>query len=214
MKSSILFKTICGMLAIISLLAINGCSQKSDSEEIAKQVKAALAEEKATENAPSSKSAPATASPAKIETAKPAAKSKTVEHAKPVQAEQGKSAQVEQSASVHQTVCKECGVVVSVKEIEQTGTGSGLGAVAGGVAGGLLGNQVGRGEGKDLATLAGVVGGAIAGNALEKNYKKTKVFDVVVKMENGEQLTLRHEASPGVVAGDKVKVEKEHVVKQ
>ena len=194
------------MITLISFLTLSACSQKPDSEEIAKQIKAALAEEKASQQAAATTSASATNPAAKVEKSKPAIKAKTVEHAKPVQ--------TEQTTSIHKTICSNCGVVVSVKEIEQSGTGSGLGAVAGGVAGGLLGNQVGQGTGKDLATLAGVFGGAVAGNALEKNMKKTKVYDVIVKMENGEELTLRHESSPGVVAGDKVKVEEEHVVKQ
>ena len=214
MNNKTIRSTTFGVITLISFLSLSACSQKPDSEEIAKQVKAALAEEKASQQAAATTSASATNPVTNVEKTKPAIKAKTVEHAKPVQAEQTKSAQVEQTASIHKTICRNCGVVVSVKEIEQAGAGSGLGAVAGGVAGGLLGNQVGQGTGKDLATLAGVLGGAIAGNVVEKNMKKTKVYDVIVKMENGEELTLRHESSPGVAAGDKVKVEKEQVVKQ
>ena len=190
------------LLALISLLAFSGCSQKSSSEEIAAQVKAALAEEKAKEQA----AAPAPAPEAKAEAPKPAAKPKHVAQAKPIQAESASPAQ--------KIACDNCGVVVSVKEVEQQGKGSGLGVIAGGVAGGVVGNQVGQGTGRDLATIAGVIGGAIAGNKIEENVKKTKVYDVAVRMENGEERVLRYETVPGVMAGDKVKVEGEHLARR
>jgi outer membrane lipoprotein SlyB len=190
------------LLVLTSLLAFSGCSQKPSSEEIAAQVKIALAEEKAKEQA----AAPAPAPETKAEAPKPTVGTKHVAHAKPVQ--------VETTAPAKNIVCENCGVVVSVKEIEQKGKGSGLGVIAGGVAGGLVGNQVGQGTGRDLATIAGAIGGAIAGNAVEENVKKTKVYDVAVRMENGEERVLRYETAPGVMAGDKVKVEGEHIARR
>ena len=103
---------------------------------------------------------------------------------------------------------------VSVNDIEQEGKGSGLGVIAGGVAGGLAGNQVGNGSGRDVATLVGIVGGAIAGNKIEEKVKKTRVYDVAVKMENGEERVLRYNTAPGVMAGDKIKIEGENIVRQ
>src|SRR4051812_32075165 len=58
--------------------------------------------------------------------------------------------------------CTECGVIESTHEVSTRGSGSGLGAVGGAVIGGLLGNQVGAGNGKDLATVVGAVGGGLA----------------------------------------------------
>ncbi|MDH2916549.1 MAG: glycine zipper 2TM domain-containing protein, partial [Gallionella sp.] len=112
-------------------------------------------------------------------------------------------------------VCENCGTVISINMIEQSGKGSGAGVVIGGAVGGLIGNQIGQGSSKEAATLAGAVGGAIAGNAIEKNMKKTTVVDVAVKMDvSGETRILRHTVNPNVVAGDKVKVEGEQIVKQ
>lgn len=111
-------------------------------------------------------------------------------------------------------ICDYCGVVVSVKEIEQEGKGSGLGVIAGGLTGGLLGNQVGNGSGRDLATIAGAIGGAFAGNTMEKKIKKTTVYDVTVEMDNGEKRVLRYKTAPGVMAGDKIRVEGEKLVRQ
>lgn len=45
--------------------------------------------------------------------------------------------------------------------------GIGIGAVVGG----LLGNQVGSGDGKTLATIAGAVGGGYIGNEIAKKYQ-------------------------------------------
>lgn len=188
------------LLTLISLLTCSGCSQKPSSEEIAAQVKAAMAEEKAKEQAAAA-SAPVPVPETKVDAPKPAAKPNHVTSSKP-------------AAPAKKIVCDNCAVVVSVTEIEQKGKGSGLGVIAGGVAGGVVGNQVGQGTGRDLATVAGVIGGAIAGNKIEENVKKTKVYDVTVKMENGEQRVLRYETAPGVMAGDKVKVEGDRVVGQ
>jgi outer membrane lipoprotein SlyB len=193
-----------GIVALISMLAFSGCSQKPTSEEIAAQVKAALAEEKAKEQAAAPTPAPA---PVAESAAKnPAATEKHVAHAKPDHSKPAAPAQ--------KVACDNCGVVVSVKEIEQEGKGSGLGVIAGGVAGGLAGNQVGNGTGRDVATLVGIVGGAIAGNKVEEKIKKTRVYDVTVKMENGEEQVLRYNTAPGVMAGDKIKIEGENIVRQ
>jgi outer membrane lipoprotein SlyB len=190
------------ILAIISILAFSGCSQKPTSEEIAAQVKAALAEEKAKEQAAAPAPAPVAEAPSPnpVVQAKPVTKEKRA-HAKP-------------AAPAKKIVCDNCGVVVSVQEVEVAGKGSGLGVIAGGVAGGLAGNQVGQGTGRDLATIAGIVGGAIAGNKVEEKIKKTRVFDVTVKLDNGEERVLRSEAAPGVIAGDKIKLEGEKIVRQ
>jgi len=112
------------------------------------------------------------------------------------------------------SVCANCAVVLSVKEIEAEGSGSGLGVVAGGVVGGVLGNQVGNGSGRDLATIAGAFGGAFAGNKIEKVAKKTKSYNIVVKMDSGENRTFNQLATPHVVSGDKVKIENNAVVKR
>ncbi len=44
---------------------------------------------------------------------------------------------------------------------------SGAGSLMGAVAGGAVGNQIGRGDGRTLATIAGVIGGAMLGDRIE-----------------------------------------------
>ena len=111
-------------------------------------------------------------------------------------------------------VCAACGMVEAVTAVQRQGqvngvpvgnTTIGLGTVAGGVIGGLLGNQVGGGNGKTLATVAGVAGGAFAGNAIEKNMKKVTVYDVRVRMDDGSSRNM--EISSAVSVGSKVIVE-------
>lgn len=197
-------------LVLITLLGVSACSQKPSSEEIAAQVKIALEQEKAKEAAPSAVLAPATVA-APVAPAPAVASHK----AAPVKAQPApnEAAPKPQPVAEMKPICANCGVVVSVTMVEVAGKGSGLGVVAGGVVGGLVGNQVGDGRGKDLATLAGVVGGAFAGNAIEKNAKKSKRYDIVVKMEDGSERTLSQATEPNLASGQKVKVENDAVVK-
>lgn len=103
-------------------------------------------------------------------------------------------------------VCKECGVVESVRPITEEGKGSGLGVVAGGLLGGVLGHQVGNGTGRDLATIAGAVGGAVLGNKVEKNQRQTTSYQTVVRFEDGGTQSFITDQQLPWRAGDRVKV--------
>lgn len=96
-------------------------------------------------------------------------------------------------------VCANCGVVESVTPIQrESANPSGAGAVAGAVLGGLVGNQFGGGDGKALATIAGVLGGGWAGNTVEKRLKKETVYLVEVRMEDGSVRSIEQAASASV----------------
>lgn len=109
-------------------------------------------------------------------------------------------------AEARVTVCHSCGVITSIRAIEQQGEGSGLGAVAGGVTGALLGHQIGGGTGKDIATLAGAVGGAYTGNQIEKNVKKSRHYEITVRMEDGTHRVINQATEPAFATGDRVKI--------
>lgn len=49
------------------------------------------------------------------------------------------------------------------------------GTAVGALVGGLLGNQIGAGNGRTLATVAGAAGGGYAGNRIEKNMQDSNV---------------------------------------
>ncbi|QDQ26048.1 glycine zipper 2TM domain-containing protein [Chitinimonas arctica] len=84
-------------------------------------------------------------------------------------------AEIMQVSAVHETVktpettCKQVQVShkAAVKDENRI-----AGTVIGGVLGGVLGNQVGGGNGKKLATVAGLAGGAYAGNQVQKNMQE------------------------------------------
>lgn len=216
------------MMGAAVAVVISGCSPKSSTEESAAQNKALV--EQAVAQAKKEMIAEQDAEKAKQEAAVATAKQELVAEQKAAAEKNRKS----KSSSSHSTstssssstfhepppppqrraVCSNCGVVVAVTEVETAGKGSGLGVIAGGAVGGLLGHQVGKGTGKDLATIAGVVGGAVAGNAIEKNAKKIKSYDITVRMETGEERVFSQATPPSVANGDSVKIENDMVVKR
>jgi outer membrane lipoprotein SlyB len=103
-------------------------------------------------------------------------------------------------------VCRDCGTVESMREVASKGEGTGLGAVAGGIGGLILGHQVGGGAGNKIATVLGAAGGAYAGNAIEKNARSTKSYEVSVRMEDGGYRTVAMASAPTWRAGDHVRV--------
>jgi len=102
------------------------------------------------------------------------------------------------SDPVARPVCATCGTVESVSTVQREAKPSGVGVVAGGVLGAIVGNQIGKGSGRAVATVAGAVGGGWAGNAIEKNMKKTTVYQVHVRMEDGSIKTIE-QAAPAAV---------------
>ncbi|HEX5355055.1 MAG TPA: glycine zipper 2TM domain-containing protein [Aquabacterium sp.] len=96
--------------------------------------------------------------------------------------------------------CANCGVIESVRAVQQKGQGSGVGAVAGGVLGGLVGNQMGKGSGKTAMTVLGAIGGGLAGNEVEKQQKASTVYEVQVRMDDGSTRTFTQSTQPAVGA--------------
>lgn len=103
------------------------------------------------------------------------------------------------------SVCVDCGVVESTRDMSENGKTTGIGGISGAVVGGVLGHQVGGGRGKDLATVAGVVGGALAGNAIEKRVGATSSYEVTVRLENGSSRVFT-ETNPTWRTGDRVRI--------
>jgi len=112
------------------------------------------------------------------------------------------------------TLCNECGVVTDVHSETRKGKASGVGAVGGAVVGGVLGHQLGGGSGKTATTAIGAVGGGLAGNEIEKQAKKHTVWVTSVTLKNGSKHHYDSAAAPGLKAGDVVRVENGHPVKQ
>jgi len=103
-------------------------------------------------------------------------------------------------------VCASCGIVRSVTAVANQVTSTGVGGVIGGLVGGVAGNQVGGGDGKKLATVAGVIGGAVLGNKLEKDRNGTSYFEVSIDMEGGGQRVVTIANAQGINPGTAVTV--------
>ena len=102
--------------------------------------------------------------------------------------------------------CNDCGVIQSMRYVEEKGQASGLGAVAGGVVGGVLGHQIGSGSGNTVATIAGAGAGAYAGHQIEKNRNKRSYWAVSVRMDNGSVRNLTYSSRPPANEGERVKL--------
>jgi outer membrane lipoprotein SlyB len=111
-------------------------------------------------------------------------------------------------------LCSDCGRVTGVRVMEKEGETGAAGMIGGAVLGGLLGNQVGRGRGRDVATVAGAAGGAYAGNKIEGNMKKTKTWAVSVRFDGGGDRTYNFDTDPGLMAGDTVKASGNGIVRR
>jgi len=110
------------------------------------------------------------------------------------------------SAALAQAPCADCGVVQSIRQVQQQGQTSGVGMVAGGVLGGVLGHQIGSGRGNTVATIAGAGVGAYAGNQVEKNRNTKTSWAVSIRMDNGATRNFTYTNRPAVNEGERVKL--------
>lgn len=86
------------------------------------------------------------------------------------------------------------GVVASARQVDVS-EGDYLednktGIIVGGVGGGIAGNQIGSGGGNLAATAGGAVLGAIAGAFAEKALKDQKGMEYVIRLNNGQMMTV------------------------
>lgn len=103
-------------------------------------------------------------------------------------------------------VCRDCGVIASVREIAKEGDPSGVGAVAGGVLGGVVGNQMGKGRGRDAMTVIGAVGGAVAGHQIEKSQRASREYQITIRFDDGTTQVITQSTEPTWRNGDRVRV--------
>jgi outer membrane lipoprotein SlyB len=135
----------------------------------------------------------------KIIAQQPAAKAPTTPVVAPAPAEPPVATAQAPAQAPAKVACTQCGVIEGVTPIQrESANPSGAGAVAGAVLGGLVGNQFGGGDGKALATIAGVLGGGWAGNTVEKRLKKDTIYQVDVRMEDGSLRTVEQSTAPTI----------------
>ena len=102
------------------------------------------------------------------------------------------------------------GVVISARQVtvqeKERLEENGLGIIGGGLAGAYAGSHVGKGEGNMLATVGGAVAGATAGAFAEKALKTQSAMEYVVKLDNGEAMSVVQGVQPAFSAGQNVYV--------
>ena len=104
--------------------------------------------------------------------------------------------------------CDQCGTVQRVEQNITQGGGHGTaGTIIGAIAGGVLGNQVGKGNGRKLATVGGAVGGGFAGHAIGNNAGSSTSWVVRIKMGNGSYQNIQVKDASGIRQGDMVQVD-------
>ena len=102
--------------------------------------------------------------------------------------------------------CQECGFIESVQWTGHENLGSGLGAVAGGLIGGGLGNRIGQGNGRTVATVAGLISGAMIGHNVENARSRPATWQTVVRFEDGNTRVFNSPNEPIWRSGERVRL--------
>lgn len=105
-----------------------------------------------------------------------------------------------------EATCPDCATVLSVNAVTVDGDGRVLGTVAGGVLGAVVGSQFGKGDGRTAAGVAGAVGGALLGREIQKRHNERTQYEVLVRMNDGQQRTVIYAEPPSLRAGDRVRL--------
>jgi outer membrane lipoprotein SlyB len=97
------------------------------------------------------------------------------------------------------------GMIVNARQVNVSGSQSGLGAAAGAGAGGVAGSAIG---GAARENIVGAIGGAVVGGVIgamvEEGATRQQGMEYVVETENGSLITVVQGAEPQLVVGQKV----------
>jgi len=104
-----------------------------------------------------------------------------------------------------QPMCRDCGTVTGIREIEKPrkmGTGTAAGAAIGGVLGYALGGPHHRGAG----TVVGAAGGAVTGNVIENRAGANRTFEIGVRFDDGNSRIFTQETHPALQQGSRIRL--------
>ena len=97
------------------------------------------------------------------------------------------------------------GVILSVREVEIKGTGSGVGAAAGATAGGLAGSTLGGNTAtRALGALGGAVVGGLVGHATENLITGGTASEFIIQPDKGEPYAIVQVNDQELKAGERV----------
>lgn len=101
-----------------------------------------------------------------------------------------------------QTVKK--GTITGIQPVVIQGNQNQLGAIAGGAVGAAAGHAMGEGRGNTLTTILGAVGGAIAGSQIQKQANTQKAFQLTIKLDSGQTVSVVQSADQKFYVGERV----------
>jgi outer membrane lipoprotein SlyB len=81
--------------------------------------------------------------------------------------------------------------------------------VVGALIGGVLGNQIGRGHGRDAATVIGALGGAVAGNQIGQQMGAQQApsgYRIDVQVSDGSMRSFDVQSPGDLRPGDRVQI--------
>jgi outer membrane lipoprotein SlyB len=81
------------------------------------------------------------------------------------------------------------------------------GGLIGGVAGGAAASRVGQGTGKAVAIAGGALAGAALGALAERGIKRQQAMEYIVRLDNGQLLTVVQGLEPQISVGQRVYVQ-------
>lgn len=101
------------------------------------------------------------------------------------------------------------GVIVNERQVVVTGSadGNNWGALGGGAAGAVAGSAIGGGTRMNiLGGIAGAIGGAVLGNAIQNSATTQNGMEYIVRMDNGNLITVTQSMQPLFNKGQQVYV--------
>lgn len=98
--------------------------------------------------------------------------------------------------------------------VESARQQSGGGTLVGAVIGGVIGHQLGKGNGRELATIGGAIAGGAIGNEIDRSStnqsKRERKNEMTLRLNNGEVRSILIEQSANYRVGDTVRLTYQH----
>ena len=99
------------------------------------------------------------------------------------------------------------GKIISMREVNVSGSQSGIGATTGAAAGAVAGSNVGGSTRSNiLGAIGGAVVGGIAGATVEQAATEGKAVEFIIQQENGQSIAVVHTNEESLAVGDPVMI--------
>ena len=93
--------------------------------------------------------------------------------------------------------------VLSVRQVSVDSGDTSTGTLIGGIAGGVAGSTIGHGRGSTLGAVGGALLGGLAGSAAEKGLSSQTGLEYIVKLDNGQVISVAQGNAQPLMAGQR-----------